>query len=141
MRNSNNLQILSQKWDDTLRANEGWINLLINGDKEKEKEFNKILVANRLNIVLAIMQFRRNEMKRGRGQNITLDELKESWGTNKAIKLLQELFLEQIQLEYIAYFNKVTEEKGYSIDDALKKLYNKHKEDKEKRFMNIVLVL
>ncbi len=120
--------------------NKNWINLLTENQLDKQLEFKKIL-CNSKSELLAIMKYRRLLFQSGRGQDITLDDLlvgqikEESY----LVEVLQQLFLEPLEVAHIEYLYKKAYEKYDNMFHALKALYEKRKEDQCKRFLSVVL--
>lgn len=129
----------SKFYKEIEKENEKWFELLTEGKLEKEIEFYDV-AEDSVSIPLAIMEYRRLEMDKGREQNITLEQLQKANMNNEKIlqELLQEMFLEPIPMEHIEYFYKTAVERGYqNTTDAIEELYRRHKEDKGTRFLSI----
>ena len=111
------------------KTNEKWINLLTEGDVDKQLEFQEILEDAPCEAI-AIMKMRRLEMQDGRGQSITTEDIKNVWNDDlRLTEVLQELFLEPIlDIKFI-------KEKIKDIE----KLHNSHTQDKDRRLLTLVL--
>lgn len=122
---------------------DNWIKLLTEGNTEKEEEFYTI-AEDSISIPLAIMKYRRLEMQKGRGQNITLEQLQKANVNDTKVlqEVLQEMFLEPIPDANLEFFYKNAVERGYSLTtDAIAELYRRHSEDKGTRFLSIALTI
>lgn len=117
-------------------CNQEWINFLCNYGNRLEYQQ---IASKSKNDMFAIMEYRR--LLRGRDLgNIPLIALNTAYiqiNYNRLRNLLQELFLEIISEEQ---FNFILE-KLNSIEDGIKKLYDRHMQDRNKRILNVVLIL
>ena len=117
-------------------CNQEWINFLCNYGNRLEYQQ---IASKSKNAMFAIMEYRR--LLRGRDLgNIPLIALNTAYiqiNYNRLRNLLQELFLEIISEEQ---FNFILE-KLNSIEDGIKKLYDRHMQDRNKRILNVVLIL
>lgn len=125
-----------------MKTNEKWIEILTGNYKPMEEKFKKILKQSKCE-VFAIMKFRRLLKKSGRGQDITLEQLKKCNIANEKvmIEVLQEMFLEPININHINLFYEKASQKYNSMIDAMEELYKRHKEDEYLRMMSIILTL
>lgn len=113
--------------------NQEWIKLLTRERAEKQREFEEILASSKSD-VLAIMKYRRLEMAKGRGQDITIQDIKNVWNDDTKLReVLQELFLEPVLQGHIEYIRS----KNINVED----IYNKHNQDKYTRCLSIALIL
>ncbi|MSU01379.1 hypothetical protein [Tissierella pigra] len=122
--------------------NQKWYELLINNKLENMLEFEKI-AENSVSEVLTIMQYRNILKSRGRGQDITLNNLLDCQIKEEShlLNTLQEMFLEPISNGQIEYFYKKASEKYNDMNEAFRVLYKRRLEDQGLRFMSIVLTI
>ncbi|CAK7084413.1 hypothetical protein [Tissierella sp.] len=121
--------------------NQKWINILTEGELDRMIEFDEVL-ADAPCEMLAIMKFRRI-LREKRGEYITVEHLK--YGNidiEYLQEVLQELFLEPVEMWHIEYFYESAEKRGYKkLNDAMEELYRRHTEDLETRFLSIALTI
>lgn len=91
--------------------------------------------------ILEKMKVRRLLMKEGIGQDVSL-----KYANVLSIETLQgkleSLFLEPIPIQQIEFFYKLASEKGYyDMNKAFKELEIVHREEPNRRFLNIALTL
>lgn len=123
-----------------MNLNENWIDLLTENRSDKRVEFY-CQTQDSISLSLAVMKYRRVLMNKGRGQDITLEELQNANSTELQ-ELLQEMFLELVSEEDIKYFYESATRRGYkNTTDAIEELYKRHKEDKDARFISIALTI
>lgn len=123
--------------------NKKWIKLLTEGKMEKEEEFKEIN-NNAITTPLAIMEYREKQMLQGRGQDITREEMiaLNNLDIDVMQEILEEMFLEPVPKSHIEFFYESATELGYQdMKEALSELYDRHKIDKNSRFLTIALTI
>ena len=106
--------------------NKRWIELLQeHGSKQEFEEVKK----NSKGGIFVIMEYRRLQMDRGRGQDITIEQLESTEGTD-LVELLQELFLEPLTIKDLQF----AKESNVTAREVL----DRHTEDRNLRFLSVV---
>ena len=106
--------------------NERWIGLLQeHGSKQEFEEVKK----NSKGGIFATMKYRRMLMDRGKGQNVTIEQLENTEGAD-LVELLQELFLEPIYPKHLQF----VKESNVTAREVL----DRHMQDRNLRFLSVI---
>lgn len=116
-----------------------WVAILTRGNREI---FDDVRAKSKCDS-LAILKLRRELINDGVGQVITSEDLQLCNCRDESYlqDTLQNLFLEPVSKNHLELLYKQIVKKGYSIEQGLDKLYQRHREDQTLRLLSVILII